>query len=155
MAKRKKKRTAVGQPITPAVLSELNALGSWPGHDGNFKPGGTWTHSYRIWTCHGYVSSGNDTVGALRLERKGAGTGGCTLRTRQRMVHSGGIKHSIHAEIRCRGDAIGSMAGSTGSSTAGASARRARNSGPAPSAAPAPPQPGRTALRDPTASRRR
>jgi len=112
MAKRKK-RTAVGQPITPAVLGELNALGSWPGQDGELKPGGTWNHSYRIWTCHGYVSSGNETVGALRLERKSPSADGFTLRTRQRVVHFGGIKHSIHAEIRCRADAIGSMAGWT------------------------------------------
>ena len=113
MAKSKKKRTAVGRPITPTVLGELKALGDWPDLDREFSPEGAWTHSYRIWTCHGYVSSGNETVGALRLERKGAGAGGFTLRTRQRVVHSGGIKHSIRAEIRGRGDTIGSITGWT------------------------------------------
>jgi len=113
MAKSKKKRTPVGRPITPAVLSELKALGAWPGLDRAFQPAGRWRHSYRIWTCHGYVASGNSTVGALRIERESDDDGAHTLRARQRVMHSGGITHSLHAEMRCRNDAVGSLTGWT------------------------------------------
>ncbi|MHC4324102.1 MAG: hypothetical protein ACYSUX_07500 [Planctomycetota bacterium] len=53
----KKKRTIVGSPITPSMLVELDAVTKFSPAPGNFNPAGNWTHSYRIWTCHGYRES--------------------------------------------------------------------------------------------------
>ena len=70
MAKKKAKRTAVGRPLTPRMLrQELGGLDELASTPEDFKPDGSWINTYRIWTCHGYIESGNQSVGFLRIER--------------------------------------------------------------------------------------
>ena len=103
----KSSRTTVGSPLEPGLLGELGALKTLPAADG-FRADGSWIHTYRIWTCHGYVESGNDNVGYLQIERKVGGRGDdFVLTVRQVVLEQDGQVSEIDARVRCRADGIG------------------------------------------------
>jgi len=69
-----KNKTIAGRPLTPHLLLQLGALRNLPPTPHSFKPEANWLSTYRIWTCHGYLRSGNRDVGWLRIERAAAET---------------------------------------------------------------------------------
>jgi len=109
MAAKKPLRRIVGSPLTPTVLQELRAFDGFPPAASGFAPAGNWTHTYRVWTCHGYRESGNQNVGFLRIERvNGKSDGTFRLKADQQIVHVEGVLNTINAEIVCRNDPLAS-----------------------------------------------
>jgi hypothetical protein len=104
----KQKRTIVGSPITPSMLVELNAITKLPPTPGNFNPAGNWSHSYRIWTCHGYRESGNDNVGFLRIERTDSSGETFVLNVHQEILQTDAIIHILDGTIKCRNNQLAS-----------------------------------------------
>jgi len=104
----KQKRTIVGSPITPSMLVELEAVTKLSPTPGNFNPAGNWTHSYRIWTCHGYRESGNENTGFLRIERIGNSGGTFLLNVHQEIVQTDVIVHILDGTIKCRNNQLAS-----------------------------------------------
>ncbi|UCE49823.1 MAG: hypothetical protein JSW47_06655 [Phycisphaerales bacterium] len=98
----KQKRTIVGENLTPTLLVELGGLEEFPPTPTDFKPDGNWVSTYRIWTCHGYRESGNQNVGALRLERIPDSDKIFTLGVRQEIVQTDDLTNVIEGTIRCR-----------------------------------------------------
>lgn len=96
--------------MSPALLVRIGAITKLPGPSRNFKPETAWVNKYRIHTCNGYVESGNENVGVLRLERIPGEDSGFTLKVRQRIVNSNGEVHTTDAGIRCMTGEIGSPA---------------------------------------------
>lgn len=99
-----------GVPLSPEFLGRIGAMPKAPEAPAGFEPDGAWTHSYRIFTCHGHVDSGNEDVGWLKLARAPLPDGFFTLRISQRIVHTGGAVETLDAEVRCHKDAVGSLA---------------------------------------------
>lgn len=109
MAKKRSKRTPVGSPLTPSVLGRIGGLSGFPPAPADFDPAGSWTNTYRIWTCHGYRESGNYDMGSLRIERAAGGPAGTfALRVDQKVVNDEGAVHSTRAEIECHSDRLAS-----------------------------------------------
>ena len=104
----KQKRTIVGSPITPSMLVELDAITKLSPAPENFNPAGNWLHSYRIWTCHGYRESGNESVGFLRIERIGNSDETFVLNVHQEVVQTDAIIHIIDGTIKCRNNQLAS-----------------------------------------------
>lgn len=104
----KKNRTIVGSALTPDMLRELGAIEQFPPAPSGFKPDGNWQQSYRIWTCHGYRESGNENVGALRLERKIQSARTFLLRVSQAVSQTDGLIANIEANIQCRTNTLAS-----------------------------------------------
>ena len=101
-----RKRTTVGWPMTPAMVLKLGAIDAFPQSASNFKPTDEWTHTYRIWTCHGYIESGNESVGYLKIERKGGPNRTFVLNVEQKIVQSEGDLHVLRAKVQCRRDPL-------------------------------------------------
>jgi len=74
----------------------------------DFRPYWDWTHSYRIWTCHGYRESGNENVGVLRLERTGKSDNVFVLKVRETVSQVDGLLADIEANIECRNNTLAS-----------------------------------------------
>lgn len=111
MAK-KAKRTIVGSPLTPSMLTELGAVKRVPSLGEGFDPTGDWEQTYRIWTCHGYRERGNQDVGSMRIKKDVAQGGKTfTLSVRQRVTETDALLCTIEAEIDCLGDAVASPTG--------------------------------------------
>ncbi len=105
MAKKKSKRTIVGVPLTPALLGELGAADRFSPAPKDFRPGGGGVQQYRIWTCHGYRESGNQSVGFLRINRTADDReGSFALKVDRKVVQTDGLAHTTTATIRCRAD---------------------------------------------------
>jgi len=104
-----RRRTIVGSPLTPTLLKELGVFDELPAAQRDFAPDGTWSHTYRVWACHGYRETGNRDVGFLRIERAPDRAGKTfTLKVDQQIVHAEGAANSIHADIECLNDRLGS-----------------------------------------------
>ncbi|UCG46721.1 MAG: hypothetical protein JSU94_14595 [Phycisphaerales bacterium] len=104
MAKKKSKRTIVGVPLTPSLLAELGAAGRFCPAPKDFRPGGG-VQQYRIWTCHGYRESGNQSVGFLRIDRAADDReGSFALRVDRKVSQTDGLVHTTTATIRCLRD---------------------------------------------------
>lgn len=102
MAKKSAKRTIVGSPLTPALLSQLSAIGEFIPASEDFRPDGNWVSTYRIWTCHGFCETGNQDVGFLRIERTAdKANQPFMLKVRQEVVQADGLLHTLGAEIKC------------------------------------------------------
>jgi hypothetical protein len=104
----KKKRTIVGSPITPSMLVELDAITKLSTKPGNFNPAGNWTHSYRIWTCHGYRESGNENVGSLQITRRVDSAKTFVLKVRQEIIQTDGLRNIVEGSIKCRDNQLAS-----------------------------------------------
>ena len=105
-------RTPVKRPLCPSVLSAMGVLKSLPLPDRAFDPSGNWSHTYRIWTCHGYLKSGNKTQGHLRITRS-AGDGGPSLAVEQSVCMDRKRDkrfHHLSARVACRRDTLCSPA---------------------------------------------
>ncbi len=102
-----KKRTIVGAPLTPQMLDELGALNEMSPVDVSREGEGHWTDTYRIWACHGYRESGNETVGSLKIERMPSQSGHTfVLNVTQRINNDADIVHSLGAQITCQADRL-------------------------------------------------
>ena len=102
----KKDRTIVGENITPTVLRELGTVDEFPRTPSDFQPEGNWTNNYRIWTCHGYRESGNQTVGSLRITRRTESEKGFILEVQQEIIQTDGQIEIIEARIKCLCDGL-------------------------------------------------
>jgi hypothetical protein len=100
-----KKRTIVGSPLTPEMLDELGALSDMsPTH---VSAAGARTDTYRIFACHGYRESGNETVGTLKIQRTPSQSGDTfVLNVTQRINNDAGIVHVLDAQITCQADRL-------------------------------------------------
>ena len=103
-----KKRTIVGENLTPTLLRELGGVDKFPPTPASFKPDGNWTNKYRIWTCHGYRESGNQTVGSLRIERSADSKETFLLKVRREVIQTDELTNVIDATVRCRADRLAS-----------------------------------------------
>ena len=104
-----RRRTIVGSPLTPTLLKELDVIGELPHPPNAFTADGNWLHAYRVCICHGYRETGNENVGFLRIERAPDESGRTfTLKVDQHIVQAEGMLNTIHAEISCRNDRLGS-----------------------------------------------
>jgi hypothetical protein len=103
-----RKRTIVGENLTPTVLRELGAVDELPRTPAGFKPDGNWTNNYRIWTCHGYRESGNKTVGSLRITRRSDSAKTFVLKIRQQVGQTDGQTNTVEGTIKCRLDELAS-----------------------------------------------
>ena len=103
-----KKRTIVGENLTPTVLKELGGVDKFPTTPADFKPDGDWTNKYRIWTCHGYRESSNENVGSLRLQRTPDEDKIFTLSVRQEIVQTDGPTNVVEGAIKCRNNQLAS-----------------------------------------------
>ena len=103
-----KKRTIVGENLTPTLLKELGGVDKFPPTPTGFQPGGDWTNKYRIWTCHGYRESGNEDVGNLRITRRVDSAGTFILEARQEIDQTDGLTNIIDGTIKCRHDQLAS-----------------------------------------------
>lgn len=103
MAKKKRsKRTVVGSPLTPGLLRELGAIREFAFASEDFKPGGNWVNTYRIWTCHGYRESGNYNVGFVRVKRThGESKYAFGLEIHQEVVEVDGMLNVINTNMIC------------------------------------------------------
>jgi hypothetical protein len=100
-----KKRTIVGSPLTPEMLDELGALKTMSPVD--VSPAGAWTDTYRIFACHGYRESGNETVGVLKIQRTPSQSGDTfVLNVTQRINNDADIVHILDAQITCQADRL-------------------------------------------------
>ena len=99
-------KTAVGSPLIPRTLFEIEAFTGFPPVD-TFQPAGPWTLTYRIWTCHGYREFANNTVGFVRLHRSTTGQDRTfTLDVHQEIKNYDTSLNRIAAKIQCREDAL-------------------------------------------------
>jgi len=100
--------SVTGDPLDPGKIIEMGVIDRIPLSPVDFDPRGEWKHDYLIVTCHGYLESGNDIQGYLRLERKKANADGIFgLSVRQTIImHE--MTHLQVAEIECREDDLAS-----------------------------------------------
>jgi len=109
MAKKSKQgRTIVGRPLTPEMLDVTGGLVNFPPVYSGFDPDGDWTNTYRIFTCHGYRKSSNETQGLLRIRRRRRDKGTFNLKVSQKIVNSEAVVNLIDADIVCKRDALAS-----------------------------------------------
>jgi len=102
----KQTRTIVGLPLTPDLLRELGAFDEFPSE--SFNPDGNWVNTYRIWTCHGYRESGNQSVGSLQIRRTIDTAKSFTLSVRRQVVQTDGLVNIIEATIKCGNNQLAS-----------------------------------------------
>ncbi len=103
-----KKRTIVGENLTPTLLKELGGVNKFPPTPAGFQPDGNWTNNYRIWTCHGYRESSNDNVGSLQIARRADSAKTFVLMVRQEIIQTDGLTNIVEGTINCRHDKLAS-----------------------------------------------
>jgi len=105
----KARRTIVGSPLTPTLLADLGAVADGWASSGTSDSPSRWTHTYRIWTCHGYRETGNEDVGFLRVRKETSPAEGTfRLRVEQVVVETDALLSRIEADIVCRNDELAS-----------------------------------------------
>jgi len=97
------KRRVLDTPLSPSVLEEINVVTSFP-TCGAFDPDGEWTHTYLVWTCHGYDAGGNFDAGYLTIRRWPTGDGGIMLDVTTEIALLDGLGARTAARIQCRAD---------------------------------------------------
>lgn len=102
----KRKRTILGSPLTPEVLQDLNVLETIPAATPNFNPEKGWTHTYRIWRCHGYRQSGNRHTGFLKLTSRPIAGSSSQFQVEQQIITNENFLTKISATIQCRDDEL-------------------------------------------------
>jgi hypothetical protein len=96
----------LGVPLSPEVLRTIGALKQFPPVHSGYRPDGDWEQSYRVFGCHGYVDTGNETVGLLKLRRSAGNP--FLLSVEQRIQHNNGHE-TLEVKMSCRADAIASL----------------------------------------------
>ncbi len=95
-------RKRVGSPLTPEMLLKMGMFRGFPPTPADFDPQGNWTHTYRIWGCHGYLNSGNHDVGYLQIERiRKEDPVSYSLKITQELIQTHGVVNEIKAEVEC------------------------------------------------------
>jgi len=100
----KQERQILDTPLTPKILERIEVMTSLPGNEG-FDPVGTWSHTYLIWTNHGY-DYGNIDAGYLTINRKPAADGSIDLSVVTEIALLDGIGARTSARIRCQPDSL-------------------------------------------------
>jgi len=95
----------LGVPLSPEVLRRIGGVKQFPPVSSGYRADGDWEQSYRIFGCHGYVDTGNETVGVLRLRRSAGNP--FLLAVEQRIQHNNGHE-TLEVKMSCRADAIAS-----------------------------------------------
>ena len=92
-------------PIIPETLDRIGVMETLP--DGStFDPDGEWTHTYLVWTNHGYDNRANIDAGYLTIERRSASNGMVELDVVTEIALLDGIGGRTSANIRCRTDTL-------------------------------------------------
>jgi hypothetical protein len=107
--KRTPTRMIVGSPLTPKMLKDLGAIEEFPPSQENFDPHGSFTNTYRIWTCHGFRETGNQNVGFIRVKRthsESKYTFG--LEIYQEVVEADGMLNVIEVNMICLNNPLSS-----------------------------------------------
>ena len=95
-------RRILETPLTPETLDRIGVMESLP--DGStFDPHGEWTHTYLVWTNHGY-DKGNIDAGYLTIKRQPVSDGIVELDVVTEIALLDGICGKTAANIRCRND---------------------------------------------------
>lgn len=109
-----KKTGPIDYPLTPSLLSELDAFENTPLVKGDFNPLNNYTHYYRLWTSYGYYVRNRDD-GYLKISRNASDSGGgFTLEVEQVYVNLANsrektpLQHKTKAVVECRNNEIGS-----------------------------------------------
>ena len=95
----------LGRPLDPQLLRKIGVLKDFPPPPSGFRPDGEWSQSYRILGCHGYVDTGNATLGFLKISRIPGDP--FQLQIRQRMLHTNS-QESLEVDMTCRTNQIAS-----------------------------------------------
>jgi hypothetical protein len=93
-------RRVLDTPITPECLDRIGVIESFP-DPSTFAPNGDWTHTYLVWTNHGY-DKGNIDAGYLTIERRPSSDGMVELDVVTEIALLDGIGGRTSAKIRCR-----------------------------------------------------
>lgn len=97
-------RRVLDTPITPKTLEQIGVMTSLP--DGSaFDPDGEWTHTYLVWTNHGY-DKGNIDAGYLTISRHPGSDGTIELDATTEIALLDGIGGTTSARILCHDDAL-------------------------------------------------
>ena len=97
-------RTVLDFPITPETLERDEVMITLP--DGSvFDPNGEWTHTYLVWTNHGY-DKGNIDAGYLTIARHPTQQETIELDVTTEIALLDGIGGTTSARIQCQTDAI-------------------------------------------------
>ncbi|HAA75934.1 TPA: hypothetical protein DCE37_12530 [Candidatus Latescibacteria bacterium] len=97
-------RQVLDFPITAETLERINVLTEFPDGSG-FDPNGEWSHTFLVWTNHGY-NAGNIDAGYLTIDRRPAGDGKIALEVVTEIALLDGIGGRTAASIRCRSDSL-------------------------------------------------
>lgn len=95
-------RRVLDAPLTPEVLERIDVITGFPEVDA-FDPDGEWTHTYLVWTNHGY-DRGNIDAGYLTISRSPTPDGGISLDVVTEIALLDGIGARTAARIDCRAD---------------------------------------------------
>jgi hypothetical protein len=97
-------RVVLDTPITPETLDRIGVMTTLPDGSG-FDPDGEWSHTYLVWTNHGY-DKGNIDAGYLTISRSPGSGGTVKLDVVTEIALLDGIGGTTSARIRCRNDAL-------------------------------------------------
>lgn len=97
-------RTVLDYPITPETLERIDVMTTLPDGSG-FDPTGEWTHTYLVWTNHGY-DKGNIDAGYLTITRRPGSDGTIDLDVLTEIALLDGIGGTTSARIHCQNDAL-------------------------------------------------
>ena len=101
------------RPLTLAALEQYGALAGYAPPQGEFDPGGTWKHAYRVWMVAGggLIPKPADVHyrGLMEIERRPLPDGkAVTLAVHQSIIQHTGV-HETAALITCAADALASL----------------------------------------------
>ncbi len=99
-------RRVLDNPITPECLDRIGVIESFPNASA-FDPNGEWTHTYLVWTNHGY-DKGNIDAGYLTITRQPTSAEMIELDVVTEIALLDGIGGRTSANIRCRNDNVAS-----------------------------------------------
>lgn len=99
-------RKVLDYPITAETLDRIGVMTSLPDASG-FDPNGEWSHTYLVWTNHGY-DAGNIDAGYLTISRRPGDDGSIILDVVTEIALLDGIGGHTTASIVCNADEIAS-----------------------------------------------
>jgi hypothetical protein len=97
-------RQILDTPITPETMERIGLMAALP-DGGTFDPNGEWSHTYLVWTNHGY-DKGNIDAGYLTIERRPTSDAMVELDVVTEIALLDGIGGRTSVHIRCRSDSL-------------------------------------------------
>jgi len=103
--KGKKKTSPVSRPLSPTRLTELKALGEFPGVRESFDSQDAFKHEYDLWITYGHFPHrGNRVVGGLKLSKAKPDGGKFKFGVVQTYKNSQSVVHTLTASATCSHD---------------------------------------------------